>query len=52
MKKYEYKVMQGKDPKHAEQIMNEMSNDGWRVVDTAVWRNFTVMIIITFEREH
>lgn len=47
----EYKVMEAGNSQRAEQIMNEMAREGWRVVSTAFWANFKALIIITFERE-
>ena len=48
---YEYKVVQAKNYKHAEEVMNQMASEGWRVVSTTFWTNLVVSIIITFERE-
>lgn len=49
--KYEYKVKEAKDAKKAEEIMNEMAKDGWRVISTIYWMNMKALIIITFEKE-
>ena len=37
--KYEYKVIEAKNSKDAEQIMNEMANQGWRVISNTYWMN-------------
>lgn len=49
--KYEYKVVKVKNEKVAEETMNKMAKEGWRVVSTTYWTNWGVAIIITFERE-
>lgn len=48
---YTYKVLEAKHPKAAEELMNKMAKDGWKVISTTYWMNFNVRIIITFERE-
>lgn len=47
---YEYRVMEAKNALDAQNIMNLMAKDGWKVVSTSYWMNFKVLIIITFER--
>ncbi|MBU3102978.1 DUF4177 domain-containing protein [Clostridium gasigenes] len=47
----EYKVIDAKNTKKAEVIMNEMAQQGWRVISTAVWTNFQILLTITFERD-
>lgn len=49
--KYEYKVKEANGSKKAEEIMNEMAKDGWRVISTIYWMNVKALIIITFEKE-
>lgn len=48
---YEYKVVEAKNSKDAEQIMNNMAREGWRVISNTYWTNFKAILIITFERE-
>ena len=47
----QYKVIDAKDSKEAELIMNKMAQDGWRVISTTYWTNFKVCLIITFEKD-
>lgn len=48
---YEYKVIEAKNSKDAEEIMNKMAKDGWRVISNTYWMNFKAILIITFERK-
>lgn len=48
--KYEYKVIKVK-VNDAEDLMNQMSKDGWRVVSTSPNLAMGYGIIITFEKE-
>ena len=48
---YEYKVVEAKNAKEAEKLMNEYAKDGWRVVSNTYWINFKAILIVTFERE-
>ncbi len=48
---YEYKVVEAKNSKEAEEIMNRKAKDGWRVISNTYWMNFKAILIITFERE-
>ena len=48
---YEYKVIEAKNPKEAEEIMNEMAKEGWKVISNTYWVNFKSFLVITFERE-
>lgn len=48
---YEYRVMEAKNAKEAERIMNKMATEGWRVISNTYWTNFKAILIITFERE-
>jgi len=48
---YEYKVVEAKGAKQAEEVMNEMAKDGWRVISSVYWMNVKAILIITFERE-
>ncbi|MGN0806565.1 MAG: DUF4177 domain-containing protein [Candidatus Coproplasma sp.] len=47
----EYKVELAKNKDAAEEIMNELAKQGWRIVSTAYWYNWKVGLAITFERE-
>ena len=48
----EYKVLKTLDLDHAEQVMNNMAQVGWRVVGTTDWHPmFNNFFIITLERE-
>ncbi|MDY0276596.1 MAG: DUF4177 domain-containing protein [Acholeplasma sp.] len=47
---YEYKVMSAKNYNEAEEIMNLLAKEGWRVVNTTYWMNVKVYLVITFER--
>lgn len=49
--KYEYKVVEARNAQKAEEIMNEMANEGWRVISNTYWMNFKIELIVTFERE-
>ena len=51
MNRYEYKVNEAKNSREAEIIMNQMANEGWRVISTILWSNMAIRIVITFERE-
>ena len=48
----EYKIIETKK-NEAEQIMNEMSKQGWEVVSVTHWRNAWAMmfLLITFSKE-
>lgn len=47
---FEYKVVEAKNPKDAEVLMNKYSKEGWRVISNTYWLNFKAILIITFER--
>lgn len=47
----EYKVERVKNETHAEEVMNALAQEGWRVVSTAYWYKFKDGLTITFERE-
>lgn len=47
----QYKVIEAKNSAEAEQIMNEMAKDGWRVISNTFWQNFKAILIITFEKD-
>ena len=47
----EYKVVEAKNAKDAENIMNEYAAEGWRVISNTYWVNFKAILIITFERD-
>ena len=47
----QYKVVEAKNSKEAELIMNEMAQDGWRVISNTYWMNFKAILIITFEKD-
>lgn len=49
--RYEYKVIEAKNSKDAEKIMNKLATEGWRVISNTYWLNFKAILIITFERE-
>ena len=49
--KYEYRVIEAKNSKEAELIMNQMAQQGWKVISNTYWMNFKAILIITFERE-
>ena len=48
---YEYKVVEAKNAKEAEKLMNKFAKEGWRVVSNTYWINFKAILIITFEKE-
>ena len=48
---YEYKVIEAKNTKDAEEKMNQYAAEGWRVISNTYWVNFKTVLIITFERE-
>ncbi len=48
---YEYKVLEAKNSKEAENIINKMAKEGWRVISNTYWGNFKAILIVTFERE-
>lgn len=48
----EYKILTTDDPQHAERVMNDMAQAGWRVVGTTTWQpRFPIKVVITLERE-
>lgn len=47
----QYKVLEAKNSKEAEDIMNKMAQEGWSVISTVYWMNFKAILIITFEKE-
>ena len=48
----EYKLLKARDLEHAEQVMNDMAQAGWRVVSTTSWHAFaSYEFIITLERD-
>ena len=48
----EYKILTADNPEHAEQVMNDMAQAGWRVVGTTTWQpRFSIPFVITLERE-
>ena len=47
----EYKVVEAKNAKAAEAVMNEMARDGWEVVSVTYWTYWTTRLVITFTRE-
>jgi len=47
---FEYKVVEAKNHKDAEDLMNKYARDGWRVISNTYWLNFKAVLIITFER--
>ncbi|MBQ9510961.1 MAG: DUF4177 domain-containing protein [Clostridia bacterium] len=48
---FEYRVIEARNHVEAEELMNKMANDGWRVVEVVFWTNFKTCLIITLERE-
>lgn len=48
---FEYKVMEARNHKEAEEVMNTHAKEGWRVISNTYWSSFKVVLIITFERE-
>lgn len=48
----EYKILKATSLDHAEQVMNDMAQAGWRVVGTTTWQPLSqYLFIITLERE-
>ena len=48
----EYKILKARDLEHAEQVMNDMAQAGWRVAGTTYWRGFASYdFVITLERD-
>lgn len=47
----EYKVIEAANRKKAEQVMNEMAEQGWEVVSMSYWNAWKVCLLITFVRE-
>ena len=48
----EYKILKARDLEHAEQVMNDMAQAGWRVAGTTSWRPFAKEeFVITLERD-
>ena len=45
----EYKVPEAK--KDAEQLMNDMAQDSWEVIDVTYWTYWKTCLLITFARE-
>ena len=46
----EYRLIKTSE-KDAEETMNRMAREGWRVVSTTYWAYWWVHLLITFERE-
>lgn len=46
----EYKVIKAKDAERAEELMNEMAQEGWEVVDVTLWYKWDIYLIVTFAR--
>ena len=51
MQKFEYRVSRVLKHSELESYMNDMAKEGWRVVDTVLWSNVKIGVIVTFERE-
>lgn len=49
MKKY--KVIEAKDSKEAEELMNTFSQDGWEVLTVTYWQKINYRLVITFVKE-
>ncbi len=48
----EYKILKARDLEHAEEVMNDMAQAGWRVAGTTCWRSFAnYEFVITLERD-
>ncbi|MGN0807105.1 MAG: DUF4177 domain-containing protein [Candidatus Coproplasma sp.] len=47
----EYKVEFAKNVKVAEEIMNTLAKEGWKVISTSCWYRGRVGMTITFERD-
>lgn len=47
----QYKIIEAKNSKEAEDIMNKMAQDGWRVISNTYWVNFKTLLVITFEKD-
>ena len=45
-----YKIMQTRKSR-AEELMNEMAAEGWKVVSVSYWSYWTIRLLITFVRE-
>ncbi len=48
----EYKIVEAGNSKQAEEIMNKMAKEGWRVISNTYWVNFKAILIITFEKDN
>lgn len=46
----EYKMVEVKK-EQAEDLMNKMAADGWKVTSTSYWMGMTVRVLVTFEKE-
>ena len=46
----EYKIVET-TKKKAEQVMNDMSSQGWEVVSMTYWNSWKIGLLITFSRE-
>jgi len=47
----EYKVIETKNAKEAEIVMNEQAKMGWKVICVTYWNNVLTLLIITFEKD-
>lgn len=48
----EYRILKADDLEHAQKVMNDMAQVGWRVVGTTTWHpGFSYQFVITFERD-
>ena len=48
---FEYRMLEAKNHIEADELMNKMAKEGWRVVNVVFWTNFKTCLLITFERE-
>jgi hypothetical protein len=47
----QYKVLTAESPIQAEELMNEMAKNGWKVVSTSITDSDRFIMVITFIRE-
>jgi hypothetical protein len=47
----EYKVLEAKNSKEAEKIINDHAKEGFKVISVVFWSNFLPLLIITLEKD-
>jgi hypothetical protein len=48
---YEYKIFEAKNPKIAQEKIDQLAIQGWKVISVIPWAYATTYIVITMEKE-